>query len=85
MLIVSDRIQIPSKTTYKDTGTKLNKYSETSKRTPSLPLPLELSSPTPVVSVHLKIKMSAIDGKTRYISTISRKDSLQSGRVKLFV
>ena len=32
MLTVSDRIQIPSKTTHKDTGTKVNKYSETSKR-----------------------------------------------------
>ena len=36
--------------------------------------PLELYSPTPASSVHLKIKMAAINGKTRYISTISPKN-----------
>ena len=38
------------------------------------PLPLELYSATPAPSVHLKIKMAVINGKTRYISTISRKN-----------
>ena len=33
-----------------------------------------LWSPTPAPSVHLKIKMAAINGKTRYIKTISRKN-----------
>ena len=31
-------------------------------------------SPTPAPSGHLKIKMAAINGKTRYILTISRKN-----------
>ena len=36
-------------------------------------------SPTPVSSVHLKIKMAAVNGKTRYIWTISRiEDGEQS-------
>ena len=30
--------------------------------------------PTPAPSVHLKIKMAAINGKARYITTISRKN-----------
>ena len=33
-----------------------------------------LKTPTPAPSVHLEIKMTVIDGKTRYIQTISRKN-----------
>ena len=58
-----------------------------------VPLPLELHvwsrPPTPATSVHLKIKMAAIDaGNTRYVTTISRKNrglnSLRSVWCRMF-
>lgn len=39
----------------------------------SASLPLELQFPTPALSVHLKIKIAAINGKTLYIATTHGK------------
>ena len=50
-------------------------FSVRSSRSSALRFGLHLAwSPTPAPSVHLKIKMAVINGKTCYISTISRKN-----------